>query len=368
MVEQRACRMEQDVAVAAAKVAVVIPAFQAETNIAAVLHGIPALVEWIVVVDDRSPDGTAALVAKLAESDRRIHLVRHEVNQGVGGAVLTGYREARRLGADIVVKMDSDGQMDSRCLPALIDPIVRRHADYTKGNRYVHARQLRSMPLVRRVGNLGLSFLTKLASGYWNLFDPTNGYTAIHAAVIPSLNEGAIARRYFFESSMLLELSLLRAVVRDVYIPARYGTETSHLSVVTTLYQFPLALLKGFSRRLWLQYFVRDFSITSLYLVAGLVLLLTGVIFGAVRWYLSAKLQVATPTGTVMLAALPVVLGVQFLIQAVGMDIQGQPTQCLHRDLVAEQDASWIAASPPHVLASSEEAEELPPLQQQRAA
>ena len=167
------------------------------------------------------------------------------------------------------MKMDADGQMDPRYLPALIDPIVRGRADYTKGNRYVHARQLRSMPFLRRIGNLGLSFLTKLASGYWSLFDPTNGYTAIHAAVIPMLNEEDIGRRYFFESSILLELSLLRAVVRDVYIPAQYGDQTSHLSEAAILMEFPQRLLRRFLRRLWIQYFVRDFSIASLYLTAG---------------------------------------------------------------------------------------------------
>ncbi len=190
--------MKTDHAVPEMRLAVVIPAFRAEAHIAKVLRDIPDCVAWIVVVDDCSPDNTAAVVAEAARWDPRIRLLRHPVNQGVGGAVLTGYREACRLGTDIVVKMDSDGQMDSRYLPALIDPIVRGQADYTKGNRYIHTRHLRSMPLVRRVGNLGLSFLTKLASGYWNIFDPTNGYTAIHAAVIPMLNEEAIAQAILF--------------------------------------------------------------------------------------------------------------------------------------------------------------------------
>ena len=272
-----------------------------------------------------------------ARRDPRIRLLRHDENQGVGGAVLTGYAEAHRLGAEIVVKMDSDGQMDPAYLPALIAPIVRGEADYTKGNRYLHARQLRSMPPLRRVGNLGLSFLTKLASGYWNLFDPTNGYTAIHASLIPLLDQEGIARRYFFESSMLLELSLLRAVVRDVYIPARYGDETSNLSVLKTLRQFPLALAKGFWRRVWIQYFVRDFSLASLYGIAGLALLLAGCVFGAVHWRFSAQQGVATPTGTVMLAVLPVLLGIQFLFQAVSLDIQNQPTHCLHHDALLRQ-------------------------------
>ena len=328
--------MKTDSAAADVQVAVVIPAFGVEVHIAEVLRGLPQWVAWIIVVDDVSPDNTAAVVANESRRDPRIRLLRHEVNRGVGGAVLTGYREALRLGADVVVKMDGDGQMDPRHLPALIDPLVRGQADYAKGNRYLHARQLRSMPLARRVGNLALSFLTKLASGYWSLFDPTNGYTAIHAAVIPLLNEEGIARRYFFESSMLLELSLLRAVACDVGIPAQYGRETSHLSVARTLCEFPGALLKGFLRRLWIQYFVRDFSIASLYLVVGLLLLGTGATFGAIHWYCSAQHGAAAPTGTVMLAVLPIVLGFQFLLQAVGLDIQDQPRQCLHHTFVAE--------------------------------
>jgi len=332
--------MKPDSAIAEKRVAVVIPAFRAEAHITEVLANVPHFVAWIVVVDDASPDNTAAVVADAARRDPRIRLLQHDVNQGVGGAVLTGYHEAYRLGADIVVKMDSDGQMDPRCLPALIDPIVRGQADYTKGNRYVHARQLRSMPLLRRMGNLGLSLLTKLASGYWNLFDPTNGYTAIHAALIPLLNEDAIARRYFFESSMLLELSLLRAVTRDVYIPAKYGDETSHLSEFSALLEFPGPLLRGFLRRLWIQYLVRDFGITSVFMIGGTLLLLFGLIFGGWHWMLAVRSLAPTPTGTVMLALLPVILGVQLLLQAVAGDVQNTPTVPLHIAAFSP-DAYW---------------------------
>ena len=329
------------------QVAVVIPAYRAAAHIAGVLRGIPDLVQWIVVVEDCSPDDTAAIVEEESRRDPRIRLLRHAENQGVGGAVLGGYAEAHRLGADIVVKMDSDGQMDPDQLPALIAPIERGEADYAKGNRYLHARQLRSMPLARRIGNLGLSFLTKLASGYWNIFDPTNGYTAIHASLIPLLNKDAIGRCYFFESSMLLELSLLRAVIRDVYIPARYGDEISNLSIAKTLRQFPAALVKGFCRRMWIQYFVRDFSIASLYAIAGLGLLLSGGVFGAIHWCTSAQQGIATPTGTVMLAVLPVLLGIQLLLQAVSLDIQNQPTHCLYRDAALIRQADPKMQSPP---------------------
>src|SRR5437588_6724256 len=194
---------------------------------------------------------------------------------------MAGYQRAAALGAEVIAKMDADGQMDPDHLLTLITPIVIGRADYTKGNRFLHARELRSMPGRRRFGNAGLSFLQRLASGYWDIFDPTNGYTAIHASVIPLLGQAPIGRRYFFESSMLLRLSLLRAVVRDVYIPARYPPGAkSHLSESRAALQFPWRLLRGFFRRIVVQYFVRDFTAVSLYLVFGVLLTVFGMVWG----------------------------------------------------------------------------------------
>lgn len=311
-------------------VAVVIPAYRAEGHIEAVLAGIPDLVAHIIVVDDCSPDHTAQLVA--AWNDPRVHLVSHHENQGVGGAVLTGYDVALSLGAEIVVKMDSDDQMDAAYLPLLIKPIWEGKADYSKGNRFLHLRELQSMPILRRIGNAGLSFLTKLASGYWNIFDPTNGYTAIHASVVRMLNREMIDRRYFFESSMLLELSMIRAVVRDVYIPSRYGAEVSSLSEWSALRRFPGRLLNGIFRRLLVQYFLRDFTAFSVFFLVGGLLTLFGMIWGSFHWYLSAQGDSESSTGTVMLAVLPVILGVQLLLQAVVSDMQSVPTQPLQKE------------------------------------
>lgn len=317
-------------------IAVVIPAYKAERHIEQVLRGIPRWISWIVVVDDCSPDDTGRIASAVAIGDARIRVVRHDVNQGVGGATLTGYRLAHQLGAEIVVKMDSDGQMDPAHLRPLIRPIIQGEADYAKGNRFLHSRQLRSMPLLRRVGNLGLSFLTKLASGYWNVFDPTNGYTAIHAALVPALDEASLGRRYFFESSMLAELGLMRAVVRDVSMPARYGDETSHLSVRKTLADFPLRLARCFLRRVWIQYFVRDFAVGSLLGLSGLGLSVFGSAFGVYHWIEAARSGIFAPTGTVMLSVLALVLGVQCQLQALAIDIQNTPTRPIHGDLVLE--------------------------------
>ena len=305
------------------RVAVVIPAYRVEPHIAAVIQGIPRLVRDVIVVDDASPDGTSTVVGAIG--DPRVHLLRHATNRGVGGAMATGYRHALEFGADIVVKMDGDGQMDPEQLGNLLLPIIEGQADYTKGSRFFHARQLREMPVRRRIGNLGLSFLTKAASGYWDVFDPTNGYTAVHRRVLEALDWEKVAERWFFETSMLIELSLLRAVVRDVPIPAKYGNERSSLSEKRALFEFPPRLLSGWLRRVWLQYFVREFSLGSLFLVSGVLLTLFGAGWGAAHWIRSINTGIEATTGTVMIAVVPLILGVQFLLQALSFDIQSSP-------------------------------------------
>lgn len=302
---------------------VVIPMYQAQDHIAEVITSIPRFVRTIIVVDDCCSDNSYERARSV--DDKRVCFVRHAQNQGVGGAMLSGYTKAVELGAEIVIKLDADGQMDVDHILPLIMPLVSGEADYAKGNRFLHTLELRAMPFSRRMGNLGLSFLTKLASGYWNIFDPTNGYTAIHASVIPLLNQAAIGRRYFFEISLLLELSSLRAVVRDVYIPARYGEETSHLSKRQILREFPWQLLKGFLRRLWVQYFVCDFGLFSVFLIGGLAMLIFGVIFGSYHWIHAWRFNIETDTGIIMMSVLPIILGVQCLLQAVVLDVQNLP-------------------------------------------
>lgn len=317
------------------RVAVVIPVYRDAAHIGGVLASIPASVSVIVVVDDASPDETAEVVS--AQRDPRVHYVRHETNCGVGGAMLTGYRQAARLGAEILVKMDADGQMDAAQLPRLIAPIVNGDADYTKGNRFLHAPQLAAMPPLRRIGNMGLSFLAKLASGYWDVFDPTNGYTAIHASVLPMINQDALDPRFFFETSMLVELSMCRAVVRDVPMPARYRGEMSSLSESRAFVSFPPRLIRSLVRRVVMHHFVQDFGLFALFLVSGLLLSAFGAGFGAWAWIVNAHRNVETSAGTVMIAVLPIILGIQLLLQALTLDIQSTPVHPVHHSLEDEE-------------------------------
>jgi glycosyltransferase involved in cell wall biosynthesis len=315
-------------------IAVVIPCYRVEPEIGAVLAAVPGYVRHILVIDDASPDRTAELVADAAKSDSRIELIRHAKNMGVGGALKTGFARALELGAQVVVKLDGDGQMDATHLPDLLVPLLKGQADYTKGNRFRDFQALQRMPLVRRIGNMGLGFLSKVATGYWNLFDPTNGYVAIHADALAQLPLERVDNSYFFETSMLANLYLIGAVVRDVPMPARYRGETSSLSVRRTLLEFPLKLLRTFLRRILLKNLIYDFSMESVYLLAGLPLLLFGLVFGGIKWVSYASQGIPAPTGTVMLPTLSVLLGIQFLIAAIEIDIRSTPKEPLSRALM----------------------------------
>ncbi len=302
------------------KICVVIPMYRVATHIKPVIQSLPSWIWKIILVDDASPDESAKKALELKDS--RIILLRHPQNRGVGGAMLTGFNEAARLGATVMVKMDGDGQMSAEYLSDLIQPILDGRADYVKGNRFYHTDAIIKMPVLRRLGNLGLSFLTKSASGYWNIFDPTNGYLAIDRKTFCALNQARVHRRYFFEISMLVELKMLRAVVVDVAMPAIYQNEISSLSIRQVLFEFPWLLTKGFLYRLWMQYFVLDFSVGSLFLIIGSLLSVFGLLWGLAWWAISINSGQTASTGTVMIAALPLILGFQLLLQTLVFDVQ----------------------------------------------
>ncbi|HEY2147429.1 MAG TPA: glycosyltransferase family 2 protein, partial [Pirellulales bacterium] len=244
--------------------------------------------------------------------------------------VVTGYRQAIDDGAEIIVKLDGDGQMDPARIRELIAPICDGEADYVNGNRFYHLESLRAMPVARLIGNAGLSFLSKLSTGYWNLFDPTNGFTAIHAAVARRLPLGKLHPRYFFESDILFRLNTLRAVVTEVPMEARYAEEKSSLSLTKAFIQFPIYHTRNYFKRIFYNYFLRGFSVASINLVLGFALLLFGVIFGAMQWIEGALRQTPASPGTVMLAALPVILGTQLMLSFLSFDMSNVPREPLH--------------------------------------
>lgn len=304
-------------------ISVVIPSYKVSKYILDVIKDIPEFVNHIIIVDDKCPQNSGQ-IAKTS-TDNRVIVCYHEKNLGVGGAVVTGYKKALELNSDIVIKIDGDGQMDVNYMQKLIQPILDGKADYTKGNRFTDFKALRAMPKVRLFGNSGLSFLVKAASGYWNLMDPTNGYTAINKHALEELDLDNIAKRYFFESDMLINLNIENAVVVDVEIPAKYGDEESSLSITKTLVGFPPKLFKGLCKRIFLKYFIYDFNMLSLYLVVGLPMLFFGIVFGSIKWIEAIVNNIETSTGTIMLAVLPIILGTQFILQAIQIDMNNIP-------------------------------------------
>ncbi len=313
-------------------VVAVVPCYRETSHVLGVLKKFDETISHILIIDDACPDKTGELVREQT-NDPRIEIIVHDTNQGVGGATLTGYRRAMQLKADIIVKVDGDGQMDPSMISTIIRPIVTGRADYTKGNRFFRLEGLSDMPVSRLIGNLGLSFASKLSSGYWKIFDPTNGFTAIHAEVARILPLDLIDNSYFFESDMLYQLNVSRAVVADVPMEAIYGEETSNLRVSKVLLPFALKHARNFVRRIFYTYFLRDFSAATLELVLGISLLAFGFIFGSVKWYASIASGIPAATGVIILAALPFLLGSYLLISFLNFDMQNQPDQPLHRDL-----------------------------------
>ncbi|MBI5569916.1 MAG: glycosyltransferase family 2 protein [Desulfomonile tiedjei] len=307
------------------KLGVVIPCYRVVPYLEGVLASIPAMVDHIIVVDDACPDSSGLIAQRVAERDKRITVVFHEQNQGVGGAVISGYRKAMTFGCDIVVKLDGDGQMNPDLIPALIAPLVRGSADYAKGNRFRELEALGQMPKVRLFGNSVLSFLVKAVSGYWNVMDPTNGFTAIHRRCLDKLDLDCISRDFFFESDMLVHLNLLDAAVHELPMKAQYGDETSSLKIGKVVREFPLKLIRRLTKRVFFKYFVYDFNMASVYILAGVPMLVFGMIFGVVQWIDSALTHTPKTAGTIMVAALPVILAFQMLLQAIQIDINRTP-------------------------------------------
>lgn len=312
------------------KVAVVIPSYKVKKHILDVIKSIPEIVSIIYVVDDCCPEGSGKFVEK-NNTDYRVKVIYNEINQGVGGAVMNGYRHAINDGASVIVKVDGDGQMDSQLIPEFISPIINGDADYTKGNRFFDLEEIRNMPGVRLFGNAVLSFMTKVSTGYWDLFDPTNGYTAIHADVAKHLPYAKISKRYFFETDMLFRLNILRAVVVDIPMDAKYGDEVSNLKISKILGEFLFKHTRNFFKRVFYNYYLRDMSLASIELPLGVILLLFGCIFGGYHWIISAKDGLTTPAGTVMLAALPLIIGLQFVLAFIGYDISKIPSRAIHK-------------------------------------
>lgn len=311
-------------------IAVVIPCFRCKKQILGVIAAIGPEVGKIYVVDDSCPEKTGDFVEQNC-TDKKVTIIRHAVNQGVGGAVITGYKAALEDGFEIAVKIDGDGQMDPVLIPEFIQPITSSDADYTKGNRFFYLEEINKMPKVRLFGNALLSIITKISSGYWNIFDPTNGYTAIHLDVLKRLPLEKLSKRFFFESDMLFRLNTIRARVIDIPMDAKYGNEVSNLKIQRIAGEFMRKNAKNFIKRIFYNYYLRDMSLASIQLPLGIIFLFFGAVHGLLYWNINLIHGEVTPAGTVMLSALPIILGMQLVLSFLSYDIESVPTRSIHK-------------------------------------
>ena len=311
---------------------VVIPSFKSKDLILPVLEKIGSEVDKILVVDDACPLQTGKYVEQNC-ADKRVIVLYHQQNQGVGGACVTGFQYALENGAEVVVKIDSDGQMDPTLIPLFIEPILTGSADYSKGNRFYYLDFLKGMSAVRIAGNAGLSFFNKLSSGYWDIMDPTNGYVAIHAKVLKRLPLEKLDKRFFFESDLLFRLNILRAKIQDIPAKAIYGDETSNLSVTKSLFIFPGAHLKRFIKRIGYSYFLRDFNVASVNLVLGSIISSVALTNGLITYSGNLSRGVETPTGTIMIIMMSIFIGFELLLSFINYDTTHTPKTAIHHSL-----------------------------------
>ena len=316
-------------------ICVVVPCYKVKDQILKTLKEIPSIVEKIIVVDDCCPENSGLFVQKNS-NDPRIEILFHKKNMGVGGAVISGFKSAQASNSKIVIKLDGDGQMDPLFIPKLIAPILSGNADYTKGNRFFFIRALKSMPKMRLIGNIGLSFLNKIVTGYWNIMDPTNGYIAINTTCLNYLPIDKIANGYFFESDMLFRLSTINAVVKDIPMLPKYADEQSNLSILKTLLTFPHFYFINFLKRIIYNYYFRDFNLGTLFLTFGSPLFIFGLLFGVNNWYYYASNNLSTPTGTIMISVISVMLGFQSILFFLQYDISTIPKNVFSEDMKDE--------------------------------
>ncbi len=271
------------------KIAVVVPAYNEERLIEKTIRSIPKLADKIIVVDDASTDSTGSIVKGIAEEDERVELIAHDENQGVGGAIITGYKKAIELEMDVTVVMAGDGQMDPRDFVPIIEPVAKEEADYAKGNRLFFGDAWHMIPHYRYLGNSFLSLLTKIASGYWHIADSQSGYTAISLLALRRLDLDKIYKRYGMPNDILIKLNQHDFRVRDVHIRPVYNIgERSGIKLLEVIPKISWILFKGFWERLFFKYVIKDFHPLVFFYLLSFLLLTVSVPLGVRLLYVWA--------------------------------------------------------------------------------
>lgn len=305
------------------KIGIVIPYYNARDFIVSVVKKAVVFSNHIVIVNDESPD---ELPLDLLSEFSQVHIINAPQNLGVGGATKIGLEHFKNNDeVEVIIKLDADDQMDTSFIPSLVAPILSGDFGFAKGNRFRDFKALKEMPFVRRFGNTFLSFLSKIATGYWNCFDFNNGFFAISKENVSLINFNGIANNYFFETSLISELYFQDVNIKEIAMPAIYGDEQSNMNVFKMPLLFSYNLLKKFISRIFKSYFVYDFNIGTIYMLFGFPLFLGGVLFGAYHWYDYSSQGIPAPVGTIMISTLLIILGFQLLLQAIQFDIMKTP-------------------------------------------
>lgn len=305
------------------KICVIVRAYNEERLIAKVIDKMPAFVDTILIVDDCSADRTSEIAR--ASSDPRVVVLQQAVNTGAGGATVAGHTLAAEMGHDIHVVIDGDDQMDTTLMPALLDPLIDEGYGFAKANRFFSSSSFESMPRHRVFGNMVLTFLTKVSSGYWNTIDPQNGYTAMTSQTVKRIPWDRVAKRYEFENDQLIWLNIANTRIVDVPLDAIYGDEVSGIKLHRVVPRILGTLFRGFWRRMWLKNMLWSFSPVALFFLSGSVLFVFGVVVGIWDIIVAQHAPGTVTVGSWLFSVAPALLGAQLLIQSVALDIQATP-------------------------------------------
>jgi glycosyltransferase involved in cell wall biosynthesis len=303
-------------------IGVVVPAYNEEKLIAKTLMSMPSLVDKIIVVDDSSNDHTVEIVRERAEEDRRIVLIEHKANQGVGGAIITGYKKAVELEIGVTAVMAGDGQMDPKDLKSIVGPVARGVVDYTKGNRLFQGDAWSMIPHYRYFGNSFLSLLTKIASGYWHIADSQTGYTAVSLSVLKKLNLETIYKRYGMPNDMLIKLNQYDFRVRDIHVRPVYNVgEKSGIRLIKVIPKISWLLFKGFWKRLFFKYIIKDFHPLVFFYILSFFLLISSFPL-AIRLFYIWAVKGDIPDINAMALVFTVISGLQTLFFGMWFDME----------------------------------------------
>lgn len=304
--------------------AAVIPAYNEEKLIGKTVDTLPSFIDHIVVINDGSSDNTLDVIKKLAVKNKNITIINNEQNIGLGSSMVKGFKKALQLKTDLICVLAGDAQCDPSYLSKMAEELIINNLDYVKANRFVHLEELKAMPKMRKFGNIIITILTKFSTGYYSIFDSQNGYAVFTREVLQKISLDMIGKRYDYENTLLIALSIANARLRDYPVPAIYGEEVSTIKVLPTTLRALKVTFTGFWKRIYNKYILINFHPIALFLLSGIFLVIVGLVVGIFITIERALSGLSPSSGTVMLVVLPLIVGFQLLLTAITMDMNNE--------------------------------------------